>query len=90
MSTTLGSRNRTPRRRTGGFTLIEIMIVVLLLGIVTAVGVPVLTSSADNARVSSAAGQVAAALDFAKQTAASGGRPCRVTIDAAADTLAVQ
>jgi Tfp pilus assembly protein FimT len=70
--------------------LVELVVVVFILGLAAAVGGPALNSSLDSARVSSAADEVVAALEFARMTASSGGRPCRVSFDPAADTLAVQ
>jgi prepilin-type N-terminal cleavage/methylation domain-containing protein len=73
-----------------GFTLIEVILVVVLLSVILVVAQPALNPSTDNAKVSAAAGQIVSALEFAQVTAASSGRSCRVTIDDSADTLAVE
>jgi prepilin-type N-terminal cleavage/methylation domain-containing protein len=77
-------------RRANGFTLIELLVIVVVLGLAAALGRPLLGASTDEARLSAAAAEVAAALDYARLTASCGGRPCRVTVDATADTLAVE
>lgn len=48
------SRLRLPRRASRGFTLIEIMVVVIVLGILAAVVIPNLVGKTDDARVSRA------------------------------------
>jgi len=73
-----------------GFTLLELVIVILILGIVAALGMPALLSSLDAAHLDAAASEVATALRYAQLIAAGTGRPTRVTIDAAADTLQVE
>ncbi len=47
-------RTATRRRRSGGFTLIEIMVVVIVLGILAAVIIPNFTGRTDEARVAKA------------------------------------
>ena len=73
-----------------GFTFLEIVILVLTLGIVGLLGMPMLNSSMVEARLSSAASEVATALQFAQLTAVSSGRECRVTFDATTDSILVE
>lgn len=44
----------TPRRRGGGFTLIEVMVVVIILGVLAAIVVPKIMDRPDEARVTKA------------------------------------
>ena len=60
---------RLQRRTQGGFTLIEIMVVVVILGILAALVVPQVMSRPDRAKVTVAKGDIkaiAAALDMYK------------------------
>lgn len=70
--------------------MVELVIVMLVLGLVAAAGQPVINSSVDRARLSAAADQVVAALEYARHSAAACGSPWRVTVDATADTLGVE
>lgn len=73
-----------------GFSLLELVIVILILGIFAALGAPALLSSLDDAHLDAAASEVSTALRYAQLVAAGTGRATRVTIDAAADTLSVE
>ncbi len=73
-----------------GFTLVELLIVLVLLSIVAGVAQPVITSSLTQSRLESAAGDVTSALHYARRTAMNTGQTCMVTFDAAAETLNVQ
>lgn len=46
--------SRAPRRKTGGFTLIEIMVVVVIIGLLAAIIVPTVVSKVDEARLAKA------------------------------------
>ena len=58
-------------------------------GIVATVGIPLVVASLNEAKLAGAAEEVASALEFARQASLRSEQNCRVTIDAAADTLAV-
>lgn len=73
-----------------GYTLVELVIVVLMLGIMVMAAVPVLNSGLEDARLSDAANEIVTALEFAQMTAATSGSRTRVTIDAALDTIVVE
>jgi prepilin-type N-terminal cleavage/methylation domain-containing protein len=73
-----------------GFTLVELIIVVLIVGIVVALGYPALTGSVVDARLYAATSAVATAFEFAQLSAAASGRPCRVTVNVAAETVAIE
>ena len=73
-----------------GYTLVELLIVVLMLGIMVMAVAPVLNSGLNDARLSGAAEEVVTALEFAQMSAATSGSRTRVTIDAAMDTIIVE
>lgn len=72
------------------FTFIEIIILVTLVGIVALLGLPATVTSLTRARLSGAADEIEAALEFAHLSAVASGRNFRVTVDAGADTLRVE
>ena len=76
--------------RTSGFTYVELMIVLLLLGIVAMLGSPALNTAMGNARLSGAAQEVVNALEFAQLTAMTTGQKTRVVIGAPQDRIAVR
>ena len=76
--------------RTSGFTYVELMIVLLLLGIVAMLGSPALNTAMGDARLSGAAQEVVNALEFAQLTAMTTGQKTRVVIGAPQDRIAVR
>jgi prepilin-type N-terminal cleavage/methylation domain-containing protein len=77
-------------QRTTGFTLIEVLIVIVTLGIVATLGLPALNSSLEESRLSRATNEVVTALEFAQLTTMSSGIRTRVTIDTETDTILVE
>lgn len=72
-----------------GFTLLELLIVVLVLGILAGLAFPVMAKSVTDARLRGAVSEVATALRYAKASAMNTGRTCRVVFDVAGETLEV-
>ena len=73
-----------------GFTMSEVMIVVLIMGIVTLVGLPLLTNSMDHYRLKGAAEEAVNALHYARSSAISTGRQTRVIIAPNIDQIGVR
>ena len=73
-----------------GFTLVEVVIVTLLLGIIAMLGMPTLISALEDARLNGASTETVTALELAHSKAINSGREIRVTVDAAADTILVE
>jgi prepilin-type N-terminal cleavage/methylation domain-containing protein len=73
-----------------GFTLFEIMVVLLILGIVSMLGWPALNEAMGDSRLAAAAEEVANAFEFAQMAAISSGRKTRVVIGAPQDSIAVR
>lgn len=73
-----------------GFTLAELLVVVVILGVAATIGIPMLHSALTGADLTAAATEVASALKYAQRASARTDRMCRVVIDDKADTLAVQ
>jgi len=83
---TLAMRNRIRTRRNGkaGFTLVEVMIVVVLIGILSALGSPIVSGFFLNIRAKAAARSVADAFRLARTEAIRSGAPHIVFFSAAA------
>lgn len=73
-----------------GFTFLEVIVVVLVLGLVAALGTPTLVGSLAYAELDAAANEVAAALRNARSSAIASGRPAKVTISVNLDTVTVE
>jgi MSHA pilin protein MshC len=73
----------------GGFTLVELMIVVVILGIAAMIAVPMVSSAAD-IQVRSAANQIAAHLDYAKSMAITHQQRYSVVFDVSNESYQVQ
>jgi len=73
-----------------GFTLIEAMIIVLILGIIATNALPTLNSGLTDSKLSGAAGEIVTALEYAQLNAMTTGAKIRVTIDDTADTILVE
>ncbi|MFH1490278.1 MAG: GspH/FimT family pseudopilin [Pseudomonadota bacterium] len=73
-----------------GFTLVEILIVVLVMGIVTMMCLPLLQAALRDSRISGAASEIVTALQFAQATAMSAGGLMRITVNAVNDTILVE
>ena len=73
-----------------GFTFLEVIIILLILGIVAVLGLPMLSATLENSRLSGAANEILIALESAQFTASSSGRQTRVTIKAGNDSIVVE
>jgi len=73
-----------------GFTLVEVMIVVLIISIATLAGLPALNSTFNHARLSAAAEEVVNALQYAQLSAMNSGRQTQVIIAPNIDQIDVR
>ena len=74
----------------GGFTLLEALIIVFILGIVATLAFPTLQSGIAESKLAGASGEITVALEYAQLVAMTSGGQTRVTIDAANDTILVE
>jgi len=81
--------DRLKTRRMDGFTLFELLIVLLIVSIFTMLGWPALNAFMGDYRLGAAAEEIVNALEFAQLTAVSG-QQTQVTISAATKTIDVK
>jgi len=81
---------RTDKRSPTGFTLMEVLIVILILSITVLILLPTINQALERSRLSGAVDEVMTALGFAQMTAMTSGGQTRVTIDAGADTILIE
>ncbi len=77
------------RRAQGGFTLLELIVVLLLAGLVAALVAPSFSGALDSSRLRSGAAEVRSVLTLARTLAAAGSRPRDVTFDIGKGEFAV-
>ncbi len=90
MSARLAGPASGPRTAGAGFTLLELLIVVSILGMVAVVGVSATSSSFDRNCLVAAAEEIRSAVNFAQLRAASTGMAARVVFDDVNDRIAVE
>ena len=88
-SSSLRKRNNSALHKTSGFTLIEIIIVVVILSIAAMAAIP-LMSSASDIQIRSASNLIAADLEYAKSMAISRGQNYSVVFDTAANSYQIE
>lgn len=73
-----------------GFTFLETMLVLLVMGIVVMVAAPDRGAPVRETRMKAASDALDAAMQYAQLAAVSSGRPTRVVVDAAANSITVE
>ena len=73
-----------------GFTFIEILIFMLILGIIATQALPTIQSGLEISKMSEAASEIIVALQYAQLSAMTTGAASRVTIDKTADTILLE
>lgn len=84
-----GTKAVSVRDKSGGFTVVELLIVVVIIAIAAMLAVPMITSAA-GIQVRSAANMVAADLEYAKSMAISRGQDFSVVFDEAGDSYRIK
>jgi len=81
---------RYDRRREGGFTIVEIMTVVLIIGIIGMLALPAVNDFFTDEKIGSAADSVVTAIYYARNLAITTGEDHRVAFDTAAESFEVE
>jgi len=76
------------RRKSGGFTIVEVVIVVVIIAIAAMIAVPMMSSAA-SLQIRSAANMIAADIEYAKSMAISKGQNYSVVFDTAAESYEI-
>jgi prepilin-type N-terminal cleavage/methylation domain-containing protein len=80
-----------PRWRNGrGFTLLELLVVVLIMGLVAMLTVPTLSGSLRRSQLVAAASEVVNAFDFARLKAVQSAQQTQVAVSPSLDTISVK
>ncbi len=77
-------------RAQAGATLVDLLLVILIAGILTATGVPLVQGTLVDFRMQAAAEEVVAAVGYAQATSLASGCSTRVTFDPTANTVTVE
>jgi prepilin-type N-terminal cleavage/methylation domain-containing protein len=72
---------RTVRTSAAGFTLVEIILVIAMIGIIVGAGVPLLANIGESMKLGEAAREVERELQTARMTAVSANQPMRLRFD---------
>ena len=84
-----GTKAVSVRDKSGGFTVVELLIVVVIIAIAALLAVPMITSAA-GIQVRSAANMVAADLEYAKSIAISRGQNISVVFDKVGESYSIE
>src|SRR4051812_48054706 len=80
---------RAPRPRARGFTMLELMLVVLIMSILSVAGMDAISSFEANQRADRAARESLTAFRFARGLAMTTGKKAKVVVDTAARTISI-
>lgn len=75
------------RKQEKGFTLIEMIVVTIIVGIISAIALPNLLGLLNRNQVNQATGEIEGALKEAQKVATRNGKSCTISINAANNTI---